>query len=154
MKRFNKYTITASLALAMTPALVSCGDEPREGEQYSTRHERNFIKEGNRSYDRKEFQQAEVSYSKALAENGGSDVARFNLASALAHQEGEQARAYSDSIFNDLAQGANIDASQRSFYNLGNRAYNNEDYQGSIEKYKDALRRNPADDNARENLRL
>lgn len=154
MKRLNRYTLTALLATALTPAVVSCSDEPKEGEQFSTRHERNFIKEGNRNYDRKEFQQAEVNYSKALAENGGSDVARFNLASALAHQEGEQARAYSDSIFNDLSQGANLDASQRSFYNLGNRAYNSEDYQGSIERYKDALRRNPGDDNARENLRL
>ncbi len=154
MKRFIPKTLTATLALSLASTITSCGDKANAQAPESTRHERNFIKEGNRNYDRKEFQQAEISYRKALADNESSDVARYNLASALAHQEGEQAKAYSDSIFNDLAKSSNLDAAQKSFYNLGNRAYNSEDYQGSIEKYKDALRRNPADDNARENLRL
>jgi len=121
----------------------------------TTRRERKYLKEGNKHYDRQEYAQAEVANRKALAENSSSDVARYNLASSLSHQEGEKAKAEADSLFTDLAKTAvNPEASQRSFYNLGNGAYRNEDYAASIEMYKDALRRNPLDDEARENLRL
>ena len=43
---------------------------------------------------------------------------------------------------------------QRSYYNLGNIAYNDEQYDQAIEAYKAALRLKPDDMAAKENLRL
>ncbi|MDE6086508.1 MAG: hypothetical protein K2G40_08935 [Muribaculaceae bacterium] len=148
------YYILLSSLLPASGLVTACSAD--EGPEIpSTRRERNLVKEGNKQYENKEFQKAEVSYRKALAENASSDVAKYNLASALSHMEGEQSKAQSDSIFSDIAKtSANIDASQRSFYNLGNNSFRGENYQQSIELYKEALRRNPLDDNARENLRL
>ncbi len=156
MKRLFHNTIILPAALFCLVATTSCGsDNSDSNEAPTTRRERNLIKEGNNHYKRQEYAQAEVANRKALAENPSSDVARFNLASSLSHLEGEKAKAESDSLFRDIAKTAtNPDASQRSFYNLGNESYRGEDYAQSIEMYKDALRRNPTDDNARENLRL
>ncbi len=137
-------------------AMTACGDNNKtDNEVPTTRRERQYIKEGNKHFERQEYAQSEVANRKALAENSSSDVARYNLASALARQGNDAARTEADSLFTDVAKTAiSPEASQRSFYNLGNRAYQGEDYAGSIEMYKDALRRNPLDDNARENLRL
>lgn len=155
MKKLIFNTIILSAATIVALPLSSCSEKAKPDEIPTTRRERNLVKEGNRQYTEKEFQKSEISYRKALAENASSDVARYNLASALSHIEGEQSHAESDSLFTDLAKTAsNIDASQRSFYNLGNNSYRTEQYQQSIEMYKEALRRNPSDDNARENLRL
>lgn len=155
MKKFIYNTIILSTAFAAVLSLSSCADKAKADEIPTTRRERNLVKQGNKQYADKDYQKSEVSYRKALAENASSDVARYNLASALSHIEGEQSRAEADSLFVDLAKtSSNPDASQRSFYNLGNNSYRSEDYQQSIEMYKNALRRNPGDDNARENLRL
>lgn len=156
MKRLFHNTVILPAALFCLVAASSCGSDNNDSnEAPTTRRERNLIKEGNNHYKRQEYAQAEVANRKALAENPSSDIARFNLASSLSHLEGERAKAESDSLFRDIAKTAtNLDASQRSFYNLGNESYRGEDYAQSIEMYKDALRRNPLDDNARENLRL
>lgn len=136
-----------------TLILSSCSGKDKVNEIPTTRNERNFVKSGNKHYANKDYAKSEIDYRKALAENTSSDVAKYNLASALSHIE--EAKTQSDSLFIDVAKTAvNIDAAQHSFYNLGNESYRKEDYQGSIAMYKDALRRNPLDDNARENLRL
>ena len=54
-----------------------------------------------------------------------------------------------------VAQGSkNPELRSKAFYNLGNLAYNQQQYDQSIEMYKNALRQNPDDNQARENLRL
>ena len=54
-----------------------------------------------------------------------------------------------------VAQGSkNPELRSKAFYNLGNLAYNQQQYAQSIEMYKNALRENPEDNQARENLRL
>lgn len=146
------------LAVLAVFAVTACGradDSADASTDMSTRRERNLVKEGNEHYRKKEYAQAEVANRKALAENPASDVARFNLASSLSHMDDEKAKAESDSLFTTLAQNAaNPVASERSFYNLGNESYRGEQYEQSIEMYKNALRRDPSDDNARQNLRL
>lgn len=155
MKRLINIPLIMHVTLLCGTLLVAQSCSNDKDDVVTTRRERKYIKEGNDHYSKQEYAQAEVSNRKALAENTSSDVARFNLASSLSHQEGEAAKAEADSLYRDLTKtSSNPDAEQRSFYNLGNTAYRSEDYAGSIEMYKDALRRNPLDDNARENLRL
>ena len=124
---------------------------------------RNLIKEGNKLYHDKRYSEAEVCYNKALEINPNSAVAQFNLASALLQNNGNSDPNAESSpinqaerILQNLVKTAGDEASivEKSFYNLGNIAFNREQYQQSIEMYKNALRRNPDNDKARQNLRL
>lgn len=128
----------------------------------STKKERNYIRQGNEQYTESHYRDAEVLYKKALEINPTSEIAQFNLASSLMKQSGS-AQADSpnnpimqaDSIFRNLAQNAlNQNVKENSYYNLGNIAFDKQDYAQSIEMYKSALRINPENDEARENLRL
>ena len=128
----------------------------------STKKERNYIRQGNEQYTENHYRDAEVLYKKALELNPSSEIAQFNLASSLMKQSGS-AQADSpnnpivqaDSIFKNLAQNAvNKKVAENSYYNLGNISFDKQDYAQSIEMYKSALRINPENDDARENLRL
>lgn len=131
----------------------------------SAKRERNFIKEGNTLYNDKKYAEAEIAYRKALQENEGSEIAMFNLASALLRQVSlasgmednaqNNPRQEASKILQNLAQTANNEyIAENALYDLGNIAFNDQQYQQSIEWYKKTLRKNPDNDNARENLRL
>ncbi len=120
------------------------------------RRSRNFTVEGNRAFRDENYAAAEVAYRKAIDQNINNDVAKFNLAAALLRQRStadtEAAEAYS--LLSQIAHSELSDAAlvEKSFYNLGNLAFNKQQYAESIEHYKNALRRNPDNDKARENL--
>lgn len=157
MKTLYCTLITALLAVA--PASMSAQDA---GQQQSIKQERNYIYKGNQLYREKRFSEAEVMYRKALEVAPTSEAATFNLASSLLRQSGSADPNSGNnpmndaaSMFQQLAQSAkDVNIVEKSFYNLGNMAFNQQNYQQSIEMYKNALRRNPDNDKTRENLRL
>jgi tetratricopeptide (TPR) repeat protein len=128
----------------------------------STKKERNYIRQGNVQYAENHYRDAEVFYKKALELNPASEIAQFNLASSLMKQSGSAQTdspnnpiVQADSIFKNLAQNAvNKKVAENSYYNLGNISFDKQDYAQSIEMYKSALRINPENNDARENLRL
>lgn len=140
--------------------------QPMSGQQSASsgKRERGYIREGNKLYNDKRYSEAEVAYRKALQENEYSEVAMYNLASALIKQaslatgeeDGQNNPAVeAQKIFGNLATGASNDKlAENSLYNLGNIAFNQEQYDRSIDMYKRTLRKNPDNDKARENLRL
>lgn len=153
--------ILTILAFASSPALCMADDQEKP-QPVTTKQERNFIREGNKLYREKRFADAEVQYRKALEQVPQSEIAQFNLAASLIRQSGSSDP---NSGNNPMAAATNLlqqiasestDAylAGKSFYNLGNMAFNSQDYAKSIELYKNALRKNPDDDKARENLRL
>lgn len=155
--RIPIYIVAASLALGFS--LTSCGKKEEPGATVTTREERRHVKTGLEHYKKAQFAQAEIENRKALASNPESRVAQFNLASSLSKQagadQGNQLVQQADSIFSFLAQDmARPEITEKANYNLGNRAYTAEQYQQSIELYKQALRLDPTDDLARQNLRL
>ena len=145
-------------------ALPSCSGKKDEGQAApvkTTKRERNFMKEGNKLYEKQRYAEAEVSYQKALGENPENGRAQFNLASTYLKQRGEDLTNKEDSLIQQAAkmlaqtsQATDVELAQASFYDRGNIAYKGEDYAAAIEMYKGALRRNPEDNQARENLRL
>ncbi len=153
-----------ALAAAMALPLASCGgdkDDAAPEPPKSTKRERNAIKEGNQLYADKRYADAEISYKKALEENPENTAAQFNLASAYLKQRGDDMAnkgdslvATADAMMAKLAQAPDREIAQSAFYDRGNISYKAEDYAAAIEHYKNALRRDPSDDNARENLRL
>lgn len=150
------------LAVASTAMSASAADNEKEEQAKSNRYERNYLVDGNKLYRAKRFAEAEVMYKKALEANPSSETALFNLAASYIRQAGStdpnagnNPLAQAQEILTRLTKEASDDnIAELSHYNLGNMAFNQENYQQSIDAYKNALRRNPDNDKARENLRL
>lgn len=128
----------------------------------STKQERNYIVQGNELYSQKRFAEAEAMYKKALTVSPASEVAKFNLASALIRQAGSADANKGNTpledaakLLTELAENAKLASiAEKASYDLGNISFNAQQYQQAIEHYKNALRKNPDNDKARENLRL
>ena len=108
------------------------------------------IAKGNEFYRQSQYDLAEQHYRKAVSEAPASETARFNLANALYRQ-----KKYKEAVavLNEL-EGNSPTKSLKSaaFYNEGVVHTKSKDLEKSIEAYKSALRLNPDDEQARENL--
>jgi Ca-activated chloride channel homolog len=105
---------------------------------------------GNTAYKEQQYAKAEEFYLKALTADPQSVIAKYNLATALYKQDRkvEAAQAYQQVA--EAATDENLKA--KSFYNKGVILSQQKNLEESIEAYKNALRNNPADKEARENL--
>ena len=112
--------------------------------------ERKSVRRGNRDFRKEAWQQAEINYKKALVADSTSVAADYNLGNTYFRQEnfGEADRYYKAAI-DSLAKGKyGADA----FHNMGNSLLKQRNWQGAIDAYKNALRRNPGDRETKENL--
>ena len=109
-----------------------------------------LIKKGNEAYADNKFDEAAAAYSKALEVNKISNKAALNLGNALYKKgEIEQAvKAYEQAVANSTTT---VDKAT-AWYNKAVVLHNNKKLTESIEAYKNALRNNPADEDARFNL--
>lgn len=152
------------ILIILALAMAACGnDVPRDP---STFAERKLLREGNGLFEQRRPAEAEVDYSKAMAENPSSAMARFNYATSLLTQSGSNALRQRDDDKDDAVQRAasQLDTATTltvvpalacsAQYDKGNIAFAAEDYQHAVEFYKNALRCDPDDDQARDNLRL
>lgn len=163
--RLNIISLIAALSLGAMTAKADAATDAATPE--SNRYERNLIVEGNKLYRQQRYAEAETRYRKALEINPVSPQARYNLAASLIRQSGsadpnaernpmgEAQRMLSDlsALRSDMTE-AEREIAELADYNLGNIAFNNNDFGGAIEAYKKALRLNPDNDKARQNLRL
>ncbi len=112
--------------------------------------DRKYIRQGNKEYFDSAFDQSEIKYRKALEKDLSSYEGNFNLGDALYKQQ-----KYDDASrrFVDLA-GKQKDSKDlgKIFYNLGNSLLQSGKVGESIEAYKNALRNNPEDNEAKHNL--
>lgn len=130
----------------------------------SYKAERNDIRRGNKLYEEKKYHEALKEYGKALEVNAGSIRARYNSALTMLQFQSDDTkntendtRKQAQALFQGLIPDAlqyDRPIAQRSYYNLGNVAFNDEQYDQAIEAYKAALRLQPDDMAAKENLRL
>jgi len=113
---------------------------------------RSLINEGNEAFERGKFPDAEAEYKKALQEYPDSKVGQFNLGDSYYKQQRYDEAQQAFGTF--AATGDNqVDAS-KGFYNLGNTLYQARKLEESVEAYKQTLRLNPSDEDARHNLEL
>jgi Ca-activated chloride channel homolog len=112
--------------------------------------ERKFIRKGNELYDIKKYEEAEIQYRKSLEKNPSSFEATFNIANALYKKEkyDEAAQQY----FALTTKASNKNDLSKLYYNIGNALLQSGKIDDSIEAYKQALRNNPADLEAKYNL--
>ena len=155
-----KLLISVIATAAAFLSLASCsGDNEPAQQDASTKAERNFIRNGNKLFEEKNYAEAEVEFNKALQANPSSAVAAYNLALTLAMQaepnDSTGIIQHADSLFN-FAASITKDKQLKAMahYNMGNLAYNSNQFDKAINDYKNALRAMPSDDDARYNLRM
>ena len=108
------------------------------------------IETGNNYYRQQQYDKAETEYRKVLETTSTDKIAKFNLADALIKQnKADEA--------NKLLQILNTkenenDLRSKVVYNQGVILTQQKKLEESIEAYKETLRLNPGDQEARENL--
>lgn len=127
--------------------------------------DRKEVRKGNRFFKEGNYKEAEVEYRKALIKDSLSIAGNYNLANTLMQQEDA---ANAELIYAKLGDSIsrvqqNVDWEKGSvevgkntlpsdyYHNLGNSFLAQKRYQEAVDAYKNALRRNPADDLTREN---
>lgn len=112
--------------------------------------EKKFIRKGNREYNKGKFTESETSYRKAVAGNRSIPDATFNIGDALYKQKKyeEAVRQFTDN------SSMNEDKSKKAaaMYNLGNSLLLSKKIQESIAAYKNSLKNNPGNMEAKYNL--
>lgn len=116
----------------------------------SAQSERRFVRSGNESYSKADYDKASENYMKALDKNKESVEAIANMGNVLYKQENYEA---SGEIFSRLAENeADTSLKSQSYYNLGNNLFRQRRFEEALEAYKNALRMNPSDADAKFNL--
>ena len=107
------------------------------------------VRRGNRDYKKENYKDAEIEYRKAIVKDSLSVAANYNLAADLYRQNNSQeAQKVLDRI-KEVAP-ASENASDY-YYNLGDIAIANQDWQTAVTAFEESLLRNPADLDAKEN---
>ena len=108
------------------------------------------ISKGNNYYNTGQYDLAEKLYRDALKKDPDNRIAQHNLANALYRQKKyKEAADVLDGIVKDSKENM---VKSAAHYNNGVIKTKQKDLEGSIEDYKNALRFNPDDNEARENL--
>lgn len=150
--------------IAFLSLAFCCGEISAQSAE-STRKERNNITEGNKLYNNGRYRAAYLKYQQALKENPSSAVARYNLGLSqirLGSNPSDTTQAAKDMLENGKKVMEQVSQmgrekpmlASRANYNLGNIAFNSEDYSNALNYYKQSLRLNPDDEAARRNLRI
>lgn len=105
---------------------------------------------GNEYYKQRQFEKATEEYNKALLADPENTTTKFNLANSL-QKQGKQDEALKS--FSELSEKAKEkELKSKSYYNKGVVLTQQKKLEESIEAYKNSLRQNPDDKEARENL--
>jgi tetratricopeptide (TPR) repeat protein len=125
--------------------------------------ERRLVRKGNREYERKDFDRSIDNYSRALQHDPSSFEAKFNTANV------QFRKAFVDTLQIDtkmlekaektlrkLAQDSTRTALDRAdvAYNLGNTLFMQQKFKEALTCYRDAMRLNPDDKQAKYNYAL
>lgn len=108
------------------------------------------IQAGNDLYKQQKFDEAATEYEKALKADPANATAKFNRANTLSKQtKSEEAIKEFTQIAGDAKEAT---LKSKSYYNKGAVLSQEKKLEESIEAYKNALRQDPTDKEARENL--
>lgn len=118
----------------------------------NAQNDRYYIREGNRNFRSGKFAEAEVSYRKSIEKNPRNPQAAYNLGNALFAQKKDSAAVVA------YESGVQLETSairkSMGYHNMGVVCQSHKMFSEAIEAYKNALRLNPKDDEARYNLEI
>jgi Ca-activated chloride channel family protein len=143
VRRLKVVKTPASLALlliafCLLPVISSAQDDKK------------LIKQGNEAYEKKEYDKAIQDYQQASEKSPTNSTAQYNLGNAFykSKKTDEAVQAYDNAVAN---ADNKLDKSN-SFYNKGVVLQNNKKLPDCIDAYKNALKLNPQNEDARQNL--
>lgn len=151
-----KHRVLTILAVVVT-ALIS-------GDVFAQKMpERRLVRKGNRQYERKDYDSSIDNYSRALRYDPTSFEAKFNTANV------QFRKAFVDSLQMDVKMLEKAEKSLRKLaqdstrtdieradvaYNLGNSLFAQQKFKEALTCYRDAMRLNPEDKEAKYNYAL
>ena len=106
---------------------------------------------GNTNYESQDYTEAVDDYIAAQRENPDLAEPYYNAGNAFQKQGNLESATMQTKQAIRQAEG---DLAQNSYYNLGNSYFLTEDWPSAIDAYKEALRLNPDDQDAKYNLEL
>ena len=112
--------------------------------------ERGLVRKGNRQYNRERYEKSIESYTKALEADPASFEATYNLGSSLfrveRYDKAEQtlSKIVADSTRSDIERSEAV-------YNLGNTQFAQQKLKEALASYRQAMRLNPDDQEAKYN---
>ena len=112
----------------------------------------NHIFEGNEQASAEVFDEAEMSYRRALSKAPEKPEALYNLGNT--HFEGQDFEEAKQRYFQTQKFAENKSSKHHAFHNMGNVFMKQKDYAKAVEAYKNALRNNPEDEETRYNYAL
>ena len=114
------------------------------------KNEKSYLRKGNALFKKKSYEKAEINYKKALSVNPNYRKAIFNLGDAL-YKQGRYESAAKE-FLSLLSSKVDNKTKSQIYYNLGNSLLKARKIAESVEAYKNALKLNPKDANAKYNL--
>lgn len=112
---------------------------------------RDSIRSGNKAFTEQRYNEAERNYKSAITKDPQSKEASYNLANTYYKQSkwDEAIKEYQHYLTLESDNKTQMGA---AWHNIGNTQLKKKELQLSMEAYKNALRLNPADEEARYNL--
>ena len=112
--------------------------------------DRKEVRHGNREFKKDVFQNAEIDYKKALLKDSLSNAANFNLGNTYYRMENySEADRYYSAVSDSLDRAGH---GAESYFNQGDSFLKQRNWQAAVEAFKNSLRRNPDDMDAKSNL--
>jgi tetratricopeptide (TPR) repeat protein len=107
------------------------------------------VRRGNRDYRKENFKEAEIEYRKGIVKDSLSVAANYNLAADLYRQNNSQE---AQKVLDRIKEVAPASANAADYYyNLGDVAIANQDWQSAVTAFEQSLLLNPGDMEAKEN---
>ena len=131
--------------LAIVVLLLVCGEVSAQ-----QMRERGLVRKGNREFKREHFEKSVDSYQRALQHDSTCFEAKYDLASALYRTERyDKAEKTLLSIVGDSTR-TELERGEVA-YNLGNTQFAQQKYKEALSSYRQAMRCNPNDEDAKFN---
>jgi Ca-activated chloride channel family protein len=109
------------------------------------------LESGNQAFSEQAYEQALETYAHAMEMAPTMAEPVYNLANTLYRMEAFE---QTGQLMGQALELASEELAQHGFYNLGNNFYQQQQMDGAVEAYKESLRLNPDDLDAKYNLEL
>ncbi len=126
--------------------------KPQPQESIYSDEVRDLVIAGNDHLDDNAFAEAEASYREAVSLDPTNLAAKYNAGTN--YYENEKWEESTTGLVKATEVAQTKEEKHKAFHNLGNSLYQQKNFKGAVEAYKNALRNNPTDEETRYNLAL